>query len=294
METYQFKIPDVDFKFIADDSETKGTRKKRKVLVLDDHDENLDEEAVFKYELYNCTESCSEKIAYEIAKVLEYPCARIELAKDENGTVGVLNYSFIEEETGKEHTDFGNFFNIDSNNRKSEYTPERIRNLLDELDKKLYNNFVRIMFFDALIGETDRHEENWGILRTYREQNILNEISPLYDNGCSLLREFKDYTFASKYYDGIRKLENHVNRGKTMIYNPSTGKRYGHFELIEYLKNENPTLLKEEAEKLKLLDVSTIEQIVNRVPDELMAEEHKNAIKKYLKLRKEKLCEICG
>ena len=35
-------------------------------------------------------------MSYEIAKVLGYECARIELARDTDGTLGVLNYLFIE------------------------------------------------------------------------------------------------------------------------------------------------------------------------------------------------------
>jgi hypothetical protein len=35
------------------------------------------------------------------------------------------------------------------------------------------------MFFDALIGNTDRHHENWGLINNER-------LSPLYDNGISL------------------------------------------------------------------------------------------------------------
>ncbi|MBQ7802767.1 HipA domain-containing protein [Candidatus Saccharibacteria bacterium] len=294
MEKYPFKIPNANFEFVTDDSETKGSRKKRKVIVLDNNIADSSKEAVFKYELYNCTESCSEKIAYEIAKVLGYPCAKIELAKDENQIVGVINYNFIKKRSGEEHTDFGNFFNINSENRKTMYTLEKVHELLDELDVKLYNKFIRIMFFDALIGETDRHEENWGILRTYDDGKVLLEISPLYDNGCSLLREFKNYTFASKYYDGARKLEDYINRGTVILRNAETGKCFKHFELISKLKDENPTTLRKESEKLNLLDNDTINRIVDYIPDELMIEKHKTIVKQYIKLRKERLCEICG
>ena len=53
--------------------------------------------AYFKYEKYKCSESCSEKLSYELAKVLDYKCAHIELAEDEYGKVGILNYIFLKE-----------------------------------------------------------------------------------------------------------------------------------------------------------------------------------------------------
>lgn len=42
--------------------------------------------------MYNCSESCSEKMSYEIAKVLGYSCAHIELARDRKNNLGILNY----------------------------------------------------------------------------------------------------------------------------------------------------------------------------------------------------------
>ena len=59
-------------------------------------------------------------------------------------------------------------------------------------------------------------------------------------------------------------------------------------------KKENEDLFREEVGKLERLDDGAIKTVVERIPDELMIREHKNAIKEYLKLRKEKLCELCG
>ena len=52
---------------------------------------------MFKYERedYQCSKACSEKLSYEIAKILGYECARIELAEDEHNNLGVLNYFFL-------------------------------------------------------------------------------------------------------------------------------------------------------------------------------------------------------
>lgn len=39
--------------------------------------------------------------------------------------------------------------------------------------------WMKLMLFDALIGNTDRHHENWGVING-------TELSPLYDNGISM------------------------------------------------------------------------------------------------------------
>ena len=46
--------------------------------------------------------------------------------------------------------------------------------------------WARIIAFDALIGNTDRHPENWGLLRTFSEDVERFELAPIYDNGTSL------------------------------------------------------------------------------------------------------------
>lgn len=84
--------------------------------------------AYFKYEKYNCSESCSEKMSYEIAKVLGYPCAHIELAKDKKNNIGVLNYLFIDRGQ-EEHHDATDFINKNESESKEYYTISNIKNV---------------------------------------------------------------------------------------------------------------------------------------------------------------------
>lgn len=228
-----------------------------------------------------------KKIYYEIAKVLGYPCAKIELAKDNNNTLGVLNYFFIISDD-IEHVDAVSYLNIYNKNRNEFYTISNIKNRLDELDMNLFKDFIKIMIFDALVGEQDRHEENWGLTK----QKGKYSISPLYDNGCSLLREFKDLEYASKYYSGIKKFESFIYKSKTYIYKENSNKKYKHFELIKYLNDNYFEYMHNEIDKLNLLNDSIIETIVNKIPNELLTDKHKEFIIEYLKKRRDILLEI--
>ena len=89
---------------------------------------------MFKYERtdYNCSEACSEKLAYEIAKILGYKCARIELALDENMVFGVLNYLFSNE-----------FIHMDTSAFLNKYESER---------KKYYIGYVPRYYSKQLLG----------------------------------------------------------------------------------------------------------------------------------------------
>lgn len=47
--------------------------------------------------------------------------------------------------------------------------------------------WARVLSFDALIGNTDRHPENWGFLKRFRGERIaVWELAPPFDNGTSM------------------------------------------------------------------------------------------------------------
>lgn len=284
MEKYSIKLSDNDFKFLNYISNTKGSRTKRLAI-----DIISKEKAWFKYQGqgYNVSEACSEKMCYEIAKVLGYSCAKIELAKDENNQIGILNYLFIDVNKIT-HMDAVSYLNEQENERPYFYTVSNIKRTLDNIDGKLFNGFIRLMLFDALVGETDRHEENWGVEITKDGY----EFSPLYDNGCNLLREFRNEEYAAKYYDDIQRFDAYIYKSKTYIFKEDNKHRYKHFELIEYLNEKYHDILVKEISNLNKLTDDKIENIVNKIPDELLTDKHKKYIIYYLKKRRDILLSI--
>jgi hypothetical protein len=81
MKKYRIKKAEKDFRFLQEVPIVRGSRKK--LLAIN----NKNEIAMFKYERedYVCSEACSEKIAYELAKELDFECAKIDLAYDDVG-----------------------------------------------------------------------------------------------------------------------------------------------------------------------------------------------------------------
>ncbi|MGH8629043.1 MAG: hypothetical protein ACREYC_28570, partial [Gammaproteobacteria bacterium] len=49
--------------------------------------------------------------------------------------------------------------------------------------------WVNALLFDALIGNTDRHQDNWGLIFYKTGQTFRCRLSPLFDNGTSLGHE---------------------------------------------------------------------------------------------------------
>lgn len=284
MEKYSIKLPNIDFKFLNYNPNTKGSRVKRLAINITDKNK-----AWFKYQGqgYNVSEAGSEKMSFEIAKILGYNCAKIELAKDENNQIGILNYLFVDIDKTT-HMDAISYLNKQEKERPYFYTISNIKSTLDNIDKNLFKGFIRLMVFDALIGETDRHEENWGIEITANGY----EFSPFYDNGCNLLREFRNEENAIPYYNGIKNFFAYINKSKTYIYKEDNKHRFKHFELISYLNENYHDILINEINNLNKLTDNIIEDIVNKVPDELLTDKHKQYIIEYLKKRRDILLSI--
>ena len=283
MKKYDIKKYKKDFKFLDVNPNAKGSRVKKFVI------DNNGKKAFFKYEGngYLVSEACSEKMSYEIAKILGYECARIELARDNEGTIGILNYLFVDIGT-TQHEDAVSYLNIHDDQRSKFYTISNIKKTLDSLDEDLFEGFIKVMVFDALVGEQDRHEENWGITKIDKKYSF----SPLYDNGDNLLRDFKNPTFSQKYYSKEKDFDAYIRKSKTIIYKEDNKNQYRHFELIKYLKKNYPSMTQRKIQNLNRLTDKKIESIVNKIPDELLTEIHKKYIIDYLKKRRDILLEI--
>ena len=70
--------------------------------------------------------------------------------------------------------------------------------------------WVHALAFDTLIGNSDRHQDNWGFI--YQAQPALNKcwLAPMFDNGTSLGSEL----FTDRVVDWTdQRLEQYINRG---------------------------------------------------------------------------------
>lgn len=100
--------------------------------------------------------------------------------------------------------------------------------------------WVEALLFDALIGNTDRHQDNWGLIFTRSEQNISCRLAPLFDNGTSLGHErFPDHVklWTKNRFD--RYIENGKHHLKWSLDDPVQA----HFELLKRVVDEWPDTL---------------------------------------------------
>lgn len=160
---------------------------------------------LFKEARPNTGEDWAEKAAAEIAHAMGINAAKVELA-EYSGKVGCISCNFIDVDAG-EALVHGNEImawkvtGYDKTKifRQSDHTIENIqlaiRALSDFADTDaVLTELAGYIVLDALIGNTDRHHENWG-LRLHspvaRQTRVLS-AAPSFDHASSLGRELLD------------------------------------------------------------------------------------------------------
>ena len=143
-------------------------------------------------------------------------------------------------EGGKKLIEFAQLKNTCINSEQNGYGTE-LSSILEAIEEqsllpsdKLRNFFWDMFIADALLGNFDRHNGNWGIL--VDEQNQTAEIAPVYDCGSCLYPQLAVEDMKSV-------LENKEEINKRIFVFPSSvieenGKKIPYFEFISSLKNE--------------------------------------------------------
>lgn len=144
---------------------------------------------LFKYKKdVETTDHASECIASDIARLIGIQCAKFEIGIFK-GREGSISYNIVEHE-GMTLIEGIYCISLVYNNYDSEklmdiktgekYSLEMIEKVLDKFG--FFEEFLSILVFDYLIGNTDRHQSNWAFLM--KDKKIT--LSPLYDNSSSL------------------------------------------------------------------------------------------------------------
>lgn len=121
----------------------------------------------YKYEFW------SEIIASEIGVMLGFDILRYDIAIRGN-IVGCISKSMINQaseelvEGGKYLQAFDNTFNPENVKQRNQYNFELIVGALNLFQKENHlAELIEVIVFDALIGNSDRHQENWGIINKH-------------------------------------------------------------------------------------------------------------------------------
>ena len=111
------------------------------------------------------------------------------------------------------------------------FTTEKVENWLADL--------TEILTLDAIIGNTDRHQDNWQIVDYTVESKRL--LSPAFDNGTSLGYNIRAEQLDAWLGKDFNKQDKHARNGTHhMRWHIDDAKQANHFELLEKLVAQFP------------------------------------------------------
>lgn len=119
-------------------------------------------------------------------------------------------------------------------------------------------HWARVFAFDALIGNTDRHQDNWGVIwYGIGPQQVVPEFAPAFDNGTALGHEILEENLSK--FNEPEKLSRYINRGTHHVrWRVADRNRCQHFALIERLLKEF-SFTRSEIKKVLSIDFDELE-----------------------------------
>lgn len=234
---------------------------------------------LFKHPRPNTGEHWAEKIAAEVAGSLGVAHAKVELATYK-GDRGTISESF----DIPKHTLFhGNQimveiyadYEVSARFGQYQHTLANIWRALetqfpDDRVEAALRQFAEYLTLDALIGNVDRHHENWGVQRSPEHISEIS-LAPSFDHASSLGRELTDTRRERLLSENA--VGRYSERGRGGIYWSEDEKRGpSPLELTRRAASDYPTRFSPALRRLRNWDESVLSDIVRRVPTDWMSE----------------------
>ena len=235
---------------------------------------------LFKQARENTGEDWAEKVAAELAKLVGTDAADVELAEF-SGRIGCVCRSFIDKKNS-EGLVHGNEilagqitgYDRDKRFKQSDHTLDNIVLAVQAVFKgtnadSVLARLARYVVFDALIANTDRHHENWGLRLGFDvDRNVyLTAVAPSFDHASSLGRELLDEKRSELLASG--GVANYVAGGRGGIFINADDKRGANpLELVRMGAAKYPDHFRGSLSALTNVKKSDIRTIIDQIPAE--------------------------
>ena len=278
-------------KQIVTSREIESLGSKRKIWLWFKHDSVP---WLFKYARAGTGEHWAEKLGCEMAHLIGMPSAEAELARLD-GEEGVIVRSFVPWEPDARSSERVPQAQLVHGNEilsqiVKDYDKEKmwghqqhswpniqasIKALQSQVGQERVNSilvqFAWITLLDALIVNTDRHHENWGVLWTRTEAEWDADLAPSFDHASSLGRELTDEK-RMRWLEAS-SIAQYVRRARGGIFAQAAGTRPDNpIELVRWAAGQYPHLYRDGLNRLREIEVGSLHSVVRRLPDEICSE----------------------
>jgi len=237
---------------------------------------------LFKFSREGTGEDWAEKIAAEIASILDISAPGVELAAFD-GRRGSISRSFVLQREGWDLIHGNELLAADVSGyqrdlvfRQSQHTLDSILTVLRRIfpdpkqSRAQIERLAGYLTLDALVGNTDRPHENWGVLRRTRVDGSLEDtLAPSFDHASSLGREMLPDERERHLREG--RVETYARRGRGGIYVTTADRRGANpLELVRQAAPTMPEAFQPWLARVRALPSASVQRIIDAVPETLM------------------------
>jgi len=238
---------------------------------------------LFKEARVNTGEDWAEKVASEIARVLGLPTHHTELAVWEGKRGCAVKSFLVSDQSVLVHGNelLGGLitgYDKDKERGQADHTFDNIVTVIEKLfpsDKARREASFRMvgyLVFDALVGNTDRHHQNWGVLLERQvvagqKAEFVLQLAPTFDHASSLGRELTDEARDRHLHE--HTVERYIRKGHGGIFGDALA-RHGlsPMAVAQMLAERFPQFYTPWQTRVNELSTEVLHELLARVPDE--------------------------
>lgn len=122
-----------------------------------------------------------------------------------------------------------------------QFIKDAIRSVFPDCFEILLVGLIKMITFDALAGNNDRHFYNWGVIDTKKKTSKMPTFAPVYDSARGLLWNISDENckhFLKTHKEKGKKIVNYIEEASPRI-SIDENTQANHFQLIDFVKRHN-------------------------------------------------------
>jgi len=145
------------------------------------------------------------------------------------------------------------------------------------------------LILDALIGNTDRHHENWAIIRAGRQLCL----APTFDHASCLGFNLSDAERTDRMTPGRnRSVETFADKALSKLYLAGTDKPLTPLAAFAETSKDRPAARRAWTDRLRSIADNDLWAIINRVPTELMSKPARDFAYAFLRVNRDRILSL--